>query len=288
MRRLLLLLPLLAVALAAACSDGARPTASVPTAPEPAASDATDTGSVPVYIALGNSLSEGIGASAPGSMGFVPLVYDSLPNGYELRNLGHSGDTSQQLIDHGHLDEAIATIGQLNGDSNEDNDVRLVTLEIGGNDLLELYLSLVLTGICPDVTAVLSKPECIEPLTSALTGFDANLGPILDRLQEADPELRIFLLTIYDPFSGLEQDQSGIARFSLEGFLEGMDASQFPDGLNTIIRRLALPWNITLVDLYPLFENRAPELISNDAIHPNDAGYAVMAEAVIAALASSP
>ena len=117
MRRLLLLLPLLTIALAAACGDSGRPTAPF----------AADTAGVPVYIALGDSLSEGIGASAPGSKGFVPLVYDSLPGGYELRNLGHSGDTSQQLLDHGHLDEAIATIEQLNRDSDPDNDVRIAS-----------------------------------------------------------------------------------------------------------------------------------------------------------------
>ena len=277
MRRLLLLLPLLVAALASACSDGGRSMAPV----------ATDGAGVPVYVALGDSLSEGIGASAPGSTGFVPLVYDSLPGRYALQNLGHSGDTSQQLLDHGHLDDAITTIEQLNGDSDADNDVRLLTLEIGGNDLLGPYFSLVITGGCPDVDTLLTKPDCIDALTTVLTNFEPNFAATLDTIEAAAPSLELVVLTLYDPFSGRLTVQSAISQVALEG----MAGSPFPEGLNTIIRRLVEGRNVTLVDLYPLFQDRGNELISIDFIHPNDAGYAVMAEAVIAAIsagASSP
>lgn len=278
MRKLLPLLPLLIVTLASACG-GSGDTA------DPAATDRADT---PVYIALGDSLSEGMGASAPGSTGFVPLVYDSLPGGYELQNLGHSGDTSQQLLDHGHLDDAIAEIVADNG-----RDVRLLTLEIGGNDLLGLYSAFVITGICPDVDTLLTKPECIDALTTALANFEPNFIATLDSIEAADPSLEVMVLTLYDPFSGRLPVQSAISQVSLEG----MAGSPFPEGLNTIIRRLVngrrliAGRNVTLVDLYPLFQDRSNELISNDFIHPNDAGYAVMAEAVIAVIstgASSP
>ncbi len=274
MRRLLLLLPLLAVALAATCSDSGPSTAPVATAPA-----TTNTTDVPVYIALGDSLSEGVGASAPGSTGFVPLVYDSLPNRYLLQNLGHSGDTSQQLLDHGHLDDAIAEIVADNG-----RDVRLLTLEIGGNDLLGLYSSLVITGVCPDVDTLLTTPDCIDALTTVFTNFEPNLIATLDSIEAADPSLELVVLTLYDPFSGRLPGQSVISQVALEG----MAGSPFPEGLNTIMRRLVAGRNVTLVDLYPLFQGRGDELISIDFIHPNDAGHAVMAEAVIAALASSP
>ena len=120
------------------------------------------------YIALGDSLSVGIGASNPGEAGFVSLVQQSLDESHDLINLGHGGDTSRDLIDHGHLDEAISAIEELNGDGSDENDVSLVTLEIGGNDLLRLFFSSVLTGICPDVTTSLTKAECYEPLAETL------------------------------------------------------------------------------------------------------------------------
>src|SRR3972149_10638181 len=85
-----------------------------------------------LYIALGDSLAEGSGASDPAATAFVPLVQRGLGSGFELLNLGHSGDTSRELVDHGHLDEALAEIQRRNGDDEEANDVRLVPLENGG------------------------------------------------------------------------------------------------------------------------------------------------------------
>ncbi len=81
-----------------------------------------------VYIALGDSLSEGVGASDPRATGFVALVHQSLGQEFELINLGHSGDTSQDLIEHGHLDDAISEIGERNLNDDPEDDVRLVTL----------------------------------------------------------------------------------------------------------------------------------------------------------------
>ncbi len=140
-----------------------------------------------LYIALGDSLSEGVGASDP-SATFVSLVHEGLGEGVDLMNLGHSGDTSSDLLDHGHLEQAVAEVGQRNGDDDPNNDVRLVTLEIGGNDLLRLYPSLVLTGTCALLRRALDRPQCVDALRDALDEFGQNLATALDRLQEADPE----------------------------------------------------------------------------------------------------
>jgi lysophospholipase L1-like esterase len=232
-----------------------------------------------LYIALGDSLSAGVGASEAKTKGFVPLVHASLGGGFDLLNLGHSGDTSGDLIDHGHLDDAIAEIEARNGDDRTDNDVRLVTLEIGGNDLLRIYFSLVLPGICADLESALEEPRCTEALTSALEGFEPNLADTLDRLYEADPELTVVLLTLYNPFDHL----AGLGALG-ELSLEGMADTAFPDGLNDIIRRVGGERGAVLADVYPLFLGRSAELVSPDGIHPNDDGYRVMADAVIAAL----
>lgn len=231
-----------------------------------------------LYIALGDSLSAGIGASEPASTGFVALVHEGLGDGVELLNLGHPGDTSQDLLDHGHLDRAVEEIERRNGD-----DVRLVTLEIGGNDLLRLYFSLVRTGTCPDVAAALGKPECTEALISALNGFEPNLATALDRLRAADADLPVVLMTLYNPFGHLP----GVGELG-DLSLEGRPGSEFEEGLNDIIRRVAGKRDLIVADLYPLFDGRSEELIAADQIHPNDGGYAVMAEAVVAALDEAP
>lgn len=233
-----------------------------------------------LYIALGNSLSEGVGASDRDATSFVPLVHEGLGEGAELLNLGHSGDTSDELITHGHLSEALTQVEQRNGDGDPDNDVKLVTLEIGGNDLLDLYFSLVLPGVCPTLVESLAKPVCVDALQGALDEFAPNLAMALDRLREADPDLTIVVMALYNPFSGGFDPLDELAELALEG----QPDTAFPQGLNDIIRRETEERGLILVDWQPLFEGKAGEYIAGDLIHPNDEGYRVMADAVLEAL----
>ncbi len=265
-----LLLPLVLIAFALACGSGG--------------SHGGPLAGPGAYIALGDSLSEGVGASDRATTAFVPLVHQGLGDDFELINLGHSGDTSGDLIDHGHLDEAVAAIGARNGDDDDGNDVKLVTLEIGGNDLLNLYFSEVVTGMCPDLQTALNKPDCVNPLRTAFERFQPNLDRILGQLKDADPAVPIVLLTLYNPFSGripVIAELAGVA-------LEGRPDTPFAEGLNDIIRAIGGEHGVFLVDLYPLFEGKGGELVAQDLIHPNDAGYQVMADAVLAALADVP
>jgi lysophospholipase L1-like esterase len=274
--RFLLPAPLFALLLAAACSPSGQ-TVGVNYEDPPEGDDNEANARPPVYIALGDSLSEGVGAGDE-SYAFVSLVAEGLGEGVALHNLGHSGDTSEDLFVHGHLGDAITELRDRNGDDDPGNDVRLVTLEIGGNDLLQLYFSLVVTGACPTVQESLAKAECVDALSVTLERFEASLGAALDRLLEADPALNLLLMTIYNPFSGGFQPVDELAELALEG-----DTAPFEEGLNDIIRRAAAERGVTLVDWYPLFRGKANEYIYSDLIHPNDEGYRVMAEAVLAA-----
>lgn len=230
-----------------------------------------------LYIALGDSLSEGVGASDFSATAFVPLVREGLGDAFELVNLGHSGDTSEELLGHGHLDEALMLIEELNGDGDAANDVRLVTLEIGGNDLLDVYFSLVLTGRCPALRQSLARPMCVETLRETLDRFRSNLAETLDRLRQPDPDLQIVVATLYNPFSGRLPAIDELAEFALEGRQD----TPFPDGLNDIIREVAGERDMTLVDWHAPFQGKANEYIFVDFIHPNDTGYRVMADAVL-------
>ncbi len=245
-----------------------------PPTPPPPSPDA------PLYIALGDSLSYGVSASDRFTTAFVPLVHAALPAGTGLLNLGHSGDDSEEIMRHGHLDEAISEIINRNGDSDSGNDVVLVTLEIGGNDLLDLFFDYVVPGKCPTLVESLQRQECLEILETTLINFEPNFKEIMDRLLTADPGLNIVLMTMYNPFS------EKIEAFDPFGILslEGMTHTPFLEGLNDIIRAQAQAGAVKLADVYPLFVGKATEYISQDIIHPNDTGYRVMADAVIAAL----
>jgi len=277
MRWLLLLLGIAITA--AACGSEKAPLEGVGPTPSPTPTPAPQGGT---YIALGDSLSSGSGASDKAATSFVALVHQGLGPRYELINLGHSGDASFELLDHGHLNEALSAIEGRNNDGNPNNDVRLVTLEIGGDDMLDL-LPLVLGGTCPDVETALSRAECLQRLNTATRRLQQNLDTILSRLQRADDDLIIVLMTVYDPFSGSIPRLSELARI----VLEGAPGSAFPEGINSVIRAQARQKGVLLVDLYPLFQGRAGELIADDLIHPNDAGHGALAEAVIEAVSGA-
>src|SRR5713226_8920664 len=110
-----------------------------------------------VYLALGDSLSAGNGASDRNETAFVPLVHKALGPNVQLLNLGVPGDTSEDLLNGGPLDQAITEITQRKNDGIAGNEVAVVTLEIGGNDLLKLFFDFVVPAICPNAKDSLSN-----------------------------------------------------------------------------------------------------------------------------------
>src|SRR5512140_1922266 len=89
-----------------------------------------------LYIALGDSLAWGDGASVPAHTGYVPRLagyFQGASHGGadELVNLAVRGDTTGDLI-AGQLGQAVALI------ADPDTDTRVATISIGGNDLLDL------------------------------------------------------------------------------------------------------------------------------------------------------
>lgn len=292
----------LALLIAAACAGGGDPDtttpATTPTAqpsPQntgdpnnetatPAGPDVTETPAAseddPLYIALGDSLSYGVSASDPDLTSFVALVHQGFTTDIGLLNLGVPGHTSEDLLTEGELDRAIAEITARLEDGIEGNEVEVVTLEIGGNDLLNIYFDFVLTETCVSVEQALDEPECVQALEDALAGLESNLDQILSRLRQADPDLPIFLMTLYNPFSGRDPEIALVGDLALEG----EEGTPFPTGINDIIRDTGPRYDAVMVELFPLFEGQARELVSFDLIHPNDEGYAVIAAELLAAM----
>jgi lysophospholipase L1-like esterase len=117
----------------------------------------------------------------------------------------------------------------------------------------------------------------VELLEDALALYRPNLREILARIRAADPDVPIFLMTLYNPFSGGSStiDQLG------ELALEGDPGTPFPEGMNDIIRAEGASAGAVVVDWHPLFRPSSRGLIAMDLIHPNDAGYQLMATAIV-------
>lgn len=248
--------------------------------PKPEPTPVDDLGDEKLLLSLGDSLAAGRGASDASRKSWVALTIQGLGDGYEVLNLGVPGHDSDDLINK-QLDPAVNEITSRLNDGIPGNETAAITLEIGGNDLLALYEDLVLTGLCPSVVEGMQIQECVDRLRQALDHYRPNLEHILDALKAADPNVPIFLMTLYNPFSGGSVNLDGIGTLALEGEA----GTPFPEGINDIIRQVGQAKGAIIVDWYPIFIGKVNEYIAQDLIHPNDTGHALMAQAVLEAMA---
>jgi lysophospholipase L1-like esterase len=248
-----------------------------------------------LYLALGDSLAFGVRADSPQPFGYVPrlLPFFAQPrngNVDAVVNLGIGGETSGTFIQNGQLARAVAVI------ADPASDVRVVTLDIGGNDLLNL--------LGPGQPCAVGAVDPLADSCSAAAGmavasFPARFELILSTLQKAlgkDPgHERVLVMTYYNPFSG-----SGLTNWDLavtramlgtDGTLTACPsrpadaAGDLRLGMNDWIVCTGTRLGATVVDVYPLFRGRGPELtgIATGDPHPNDAGYEVIRRAFEAA-----
>jgi lysophospholipase L1-like esterase len=229
------------------------------------------------YLALGNSLGYGYGASDPATKGYVPLFHDYLESKdwlhrpLLLNNLSIPGATSTSLIAQ-QLPAALAELEARNGDWWPFNDVKVVTVDIGGNDLLAT-----LNACAGGVT-----PQCIATLNSTFTTFSANFDYTLGELRAAaGPHTTIIVMTYYNSFVGI-----GCPMNALEPLgnlvLEGNPAAGLPVGANDLIRSIAAAHDAEVAELVPggVFPALlGPSDVLPDCVHANDSGYQIIADA---------
>jgi lysophospholipase L1-like esterase len=244
-----------------------------------------------VYLSLGDSLGVGVGS--------MPFEKTSVPQtGYaeHLRhllsgqpfggvdafvNLARSGETTSSFLLGGHASEAA----QVNA---APSDVRVITLSLGGNDLLGLVF-----GPCANPLDPACDPAIAQALAAVSNTYPMVLASLLQTLATSqDPGgAQLLVLTVYNPFSGTGSPYEAHINHVLLGLDLKIDclaaaANPLNAGLNDIIACAAQAAGATVVDLYPVFEGRGATLthiLAND-IHPTNGGYAAITTALRRAL----
>ncbi|MDQ2786933.1 MAG: GDSL-type esterase/lipase family protein, partial [Chloroflexota bacterium] len=211
------------------------------------------------YIALGDSYAYGIGASDPASQGYVGPFTAALTASARMPvtalDLADPGATSADLIGDyatrgsqgtSQLARAVQVLGA--------GGVNLVTLDIGGNDILRLLDT---GNACAD-TAIVSD-ACLAAVQTALLGDTAvNVPRILTALvTAAKPGTRIIVLTYPNPYS---VGTNGIIEQRVNAAVQGLNTIIM--GAVTAAQSVAAARGVTLttVDLFPLFAGRAGTL----------------------------
>lgn len=219
----------------------------------------------PVVLAVGDSLAANVGVDDPRD-GYVSRVHAAVQRAdgrsYGLRNLGVPGETSGTLLSGGQLEQAEAVLAA--------RPATLVLLDIGANDLLGHLTS-------ADCSADLASGPCQRRVEETLVAYRANLATILDRLTAAAGDARVVLLQAYNPFS-LGIGESTQARAS----------SAILRRLNQVAAEEAARRGVVVADGFTPMEGTTAAtthmLDPEPDIHPNAAGYDVLAAAIVDAL----
>jgi lysophospholipase L1-like esterase len=246
------------------------------------------------YLALGDSVTFGIDPSTPSSLvpsfgdqGFVRPFADGLAvnNGGvrpSVLNLGISGELSTSFFTGvsppgwstaqalnlnypaaptAQNDKMIASINAIHGAGDS---VGFATFLIGANDLFYLFGTSDFQNATPDEQAAM--------IAATIGTVQSNYLMLLTELATLAPEATILLPGYWNPFPADAPEHD---------FYEALLGI-----FNPIIQADAAAFGAKFVDLHPLFEGRELELtnLGIGDTHPNQAGYAVIAGALIQAV----
>ncbi len=225
----------------------------------------------PLYLALGDSVAAGVGAQPPATEGYVPELHHllaaevpcsdgpALGCRLDLLNVAEPGATTTTLLAR-QLPRAISLIKQRRATATPIDDVRVITLDIGGSD-----------AFGPIIQACSSDPQapgCATTISTVLGTVTTNLRAILSGLRAvAGHDTTIAVMTYYNPLPACAlAAQTSLADLVLEG-----DGS-VPAGLNDIIRRQAIAHDAVVAETGPLID--VHDLVGGrDCLHPDTSGH---------------
>jgi lysophospholipase L1-like esterase len=183
------------------------------------------------------------------------------------------GVTTDLLISQ-QLDPATTEIATRMGDANPSNDVQVILVSVGGNDVSRPVLGACLGGL---------NDPCLAVIHERISHVDVNLDVIFGELrQAAGPETPIVTLTYDNTIANCDLGQIRGAKELGDLVLEGNPALGIT-GLNDVIRLNAANHGLAVADTFG--QLGADQWVGGqDCLHPNDAGHAEIAAIAVAAL----
>jgi lysophospholipase L1-like esterase len=250
--------------------------AATPAAPTP---EVTATPSSPadgVYLALGDSVTFGIGAPLPSQQGYPALLLERFRRAEssvaDALVFAVPGETAAGFLDN-RLDEVETAIDELG------ERIELVTIGLGANEILRIRRH-------PACEADRGSVECQQIARQAGVEAEEALDEVVRRvaaaLEAAGSDAEIILLAYYNP----DPDPAVAATIVGDDGVVACVPDDPNPGLNDRIACIADARSAGLVDLYAPFVGREEELtrIGEGDVHPNQDGYRVIADVIAEAI----
>lgn len=233
-----------------------------------------DTKEVIHFVAIGDSLTEGVG-DATNSGGFVPLVANDLQehynlNGVETDNFGKNGDRSDQILKRIKKESDIQTALQT---------ADIITLTVGGNDLMKVVKG--------DIFK-LTENSFRKPLKN----YQKELENIFKEIRMYNQQAPIYVLGIYNPFYLYFKDLT-VMQDIVNEWNAGTEASVAKEkntyfiAINDLLYKganeneaLANQKFNSRIDTTSSSMNKNNAIYEEDSFHPNNLGYQIIASAV--------
>lgn len=224
----------------------------------------------PVHLALGDSVAFGVGTPNEEKLGYSAVLDRWVRSddcregpaaacpGLDLVNLAVPGATSSSLIND-QLQPALQLIGVRNSDGDPANDVVLITMTIGGNDLFNPVVGTCSGGV---------TPACLQVIQSVFATYSQNLALILGSLRTAaGPDTQIVIMTYYNPLGACHLAAlEPLADVVLEGDGGGLV------GFNDIIRGTAAAFDVDVANTFGQLD--VDDFVGGqDCLHPDISGY---------------
>lgn len=248
----------------------------------------------PVYLALGDSVAAGVGA-LPYQTGYPELARPQIAADYNtaagkatpgkttalaLTNMSVGGATTGSLLS-AQIGPALALIAERQADRDPFNDVEVITVTIGGND--------VFTPVAGACILTTTPTSCQAVTAQRLQVMAAGVASALQQLAAAAPRADVVVTTYYNPIgscvlTALNPYAPAIADVVLEGGSFGGFLT-IDQGMNDLIRAAAVAAGADVAELYGAVT--AGQFVGGtDCLHPNASGHQTIAGVVAATVAA--
>jgi hypothetical protein len=216
-------------------------------------------------------------AAGPGcrQLQLLNLARSAVPDEVEPPD-GRPGVTAAIVIEE-QLPVAVPLLQARNGDANPRNDIPVVTLTVGGNDVF---------GPIADACLPTPGPDCASVIGAEFATFAAEYGQILAQLRAAaGPDTAIVTMSYYNPVPYCALGQGNpLAGIFVDLVLEGGSLGGFtlPIGLNDLIRGISAVNGALVAEAYGAL-GEGDFVGGTDCLHPTLSGHTKIAAAFAAA-----